>query len=581
MTVETDREFLRLAGEADKAGEWAPLKLRALPPFPVDALPPQVATWVHATAEHTQTPPDLPALAALGALSAAALGGAAVDCGSWEEELALYVLVAMPSGDRKSTVLRAAVQPLREIERERRDLAAPLVREHRSRREVLEVRSRKLTKLAADHNDITERAQAEQDLAELNEELDGIGEPVMPRLLANDATPEALGGLLASHGSIAVLAAESAFIDNIAGRYSDGKANLHLVCAAYSGEPHTIDRKGRDPEHIERPLLAIALTVQPHVLESLITHPIARAQGLVARFAYAMPETRLGRRRINAPAVPRNIANAWGEIVRHVAKTADKTDTNTVGSISVGSVSTFHPTQLLLSAGATAVLTEIQEDIEPRLGPGGDLHSIADWTGRHHGRVARIAGLLHLCEHAPNDPVSESTMRAALRIGDYLLEHGIAALTGPDAGLRAAIRWLEKRGETNVTQRDLHRGPLAGRGTAEEAAALAERLEALGALNRCGIEPAGRGRPPSPTYHVHPDLVQRTEPRPPHTSGHAAATDTSPQRDRQLAADPGDEELLATSLGTEIEHAAANNGAGGDDADFVAQVLARHGGNGS
>ena len=326
-----DLDFLRAVGEVNAGddGGWPPFAVRALPAFPVDALPASVAAWVRATAEHTQTPADLPALAALGVLSAAALAGAAVDCGSWDEELALYVLVSMPSGDRKSTVLRAAVQPLREIERERRDLAAPLVRELRSRREVLEVRSRKLTKLAADHNDVAERAQAEQDLAAVNEDLDGIGEPVMPRLLANDATPEALGGLLAAYGSIAVLAAESAFIDNIAGRYSDGKANLHLVCAAYSGEPHTIDRKGRDPEHIERPLVAICLTVQPHVLEALVTHPIARAQGLVARFAYAMPETLLGRRQINAPAVPRHVTDAWGSVVRRVAESADKTDTNT------------------------------------------------------------------------------------------------------------------------------------------------------------------------------------------------------------------------------------------------------------
>jgi hypothetical protein len=513
MSAEHDRDFLDLVGEVaapTEIGDWPPVTLRALPPFPVDALPPAVAAWVHATAEHAQTPPDLPALAALGVLSAAAIGGVEVHCGSWDEEPALYILVAMLSGDRKSTVLKAAVEPLREIERERRDIAAPLIRERRSRQEVLEVRRRKLTKTAADQRDITERAQAEQELAELDEELDGIGEPVMPRLLANDCTAESLGELLATHGSIAVLAAESAFIDNIvAGRYSDGRANLHLPCAAYSGEPHTIDRRSRDPEHIDRPLLAITLTVQPHVLEALIGHPIARAQGLVARFAYSIPESLLGRRRINPPVVRRNITNGWVSIVRRVAKTADRTDRNTPNGASNGnSVSNVDRARLFLSAAAAALLTELQEQIEPRLGPGGDLHSIADWTGRHHGRVARIAGLLHLCEHLVTDPISESTMRAAVRIGDYLLEHGIAALTGPDPALRSAICWLEKRGEASVTQRDLHRGPLAGRGNADEAVVLAERLEAAGVLRHAGMERGGPGRPPSPTYDVHPGVLR-------------------------------------------------------------------------
>jgi replicative DNA helicase len=551
MTLEQDRDFLQLVGEtADPsrgdAHDWTPLDARAVPAFPVDALPAAVAAWVHRTAEHAQVPVDLPALAALGVLSAAAIGGAKVDCGTWEEELALFVLVAMPSGDRKSTVLRAAVEPLRALQSERRDVAEPRVKELRTRRDVLEQRTKKLTRIAADHTDAAERLVAEQELKDVGEELDAIGEPVMPRLFADDATPEALGGLRARHGSIAVLAAESAFIDNIVGRYSDGKANLHLVCAAYSGEPHTIDRKGRDPEHIDRPLVAIALTVQPHVLEALILHPIARAQGLVARFMYSTPETRLGSRKINAPAAPRGVVDAWHAVVRRVAKSADNADTTDITGGFVGSVGVSADLEvkiLTLSPAAAALLTELQEHIEPRLAPGRDLHSIADWVGRHHGRVGRIAGLLHLCEHPAEQPISESTMRAALRIGGYLLEHGLATLIGPDASLRAAVRWLKQRGDSTVTQRDLHRGPLAGRGTAEDAASLADRLETLGVIRRAAIRPTGPGRPQGPTYHVHPDLIAATN----HASGadgsrngHVEALSDDEERAERLLQDHGD-----------------------------------------
>ena len=47
---------------------------------------------------------------------------------------------------------------------------------------------------------------------------------------------------------------------------------------------------------------------------------------------------------------------------------------------------------------------------------------------------------IHLCEHTPSEPIGEVTMRAALRIGDYLLAHGIEALTGPDERTRRALR---------------------------------------------------------------------------------------------------------------------------------------------
>lgn len=194
--------------------------------------------------------------------------------------------------------------------------------------------------------------------------------------------------------------------------------------------------------------------------------------------------------------------------MRRVAKSADKSDRTSPATGSVGSVGTSEPVRITLSPGAAGVLTELQERIEPRLGPGGDLRSIADWAGRHHGRVARIAGLLHLCERRPGELISEPTMRAALQIGDYLLEHGIAALTGPDVGLRAAVRWLQARGARTVTQRDLHRGPLAGRAAAEDAASLARRLEAIDVLRRSAAATRPRpGRPSSPTYDVHPDLL--------------------------------------------------------------------------
>ena len=539
----TDSLRLMLARMADSAElatpEWPAIAARVVPAFPVDALPGAVAAWVTATAEHTQTPVDLPALAALGVLSGAALGGAVVDCGAWEEELGLYLLLAMPSGDRKSTVLRAATQPLREIEREHADDAAPRIRELRSRSEVLEIKARNLTKLVAKDNvELAERVEAERDLADVGAELDSIGQPAIPRLLADDATPEALGGLLSKHGSIAVLAAESALIDNLAGRYSEGRANLHLVCAAYSGEPTTIDRKGHDPERLDRPLLTIALVVQPHVLEALVIHPTARAQGLVARFAYALPETRLGRRQINTSRVSRECADAWASVVRRVAKTADKTDTTPEHTSSVGSVGVSPVVRVVLAASAGQLLTGLQEQLEPRLAPTRDLHSIADWAARHHGRVARIAGLLHLCEHSPSEPIGEPTMRAALEIGDYLLAHGIAALTGPDEKARSVLRWLEKHGAATVTVRDLHRGPLGGKGPVDQAEALAQMLEVHGAL-RC--LPPGRarpGRPKSPAYAVNPELLASEGLR------QAARQEAAISNGHEVLATPEEEELL-------------------------------------
>jgi replicative DNA helicase len=507
-------ELVDLTSRTRLAEPWPVLGAhKPLPEFPVDALPSDIGEWIVAVSEETQTPLDLAAMAALGVLAAVAQGGAVVDCGSWSEELALYLLVAMPSGDRKSTVLRKAVAPLRAIERERSQAAAPAICELRSRRDILEVRKRKLTKTAGESPDAEARTEAQGELARVDEELAEIGDPVSPRLLADDATPEALGQLLAQHGSIAVVAAESALIDNLSGRYNDGAANLHLVCSAYSGEPTSIDRRGRDPEMIDRPLMTVALAVQPHVLRKLVSHPIARDQGLVARFAVSMPETQLGRRKIDAPPAPRELHDAWEACVRRVAD-ASTADINDTDEGSVSSVSTSQGARLTLAPAAAALLHDLRAEQEPRLSEAGDLRPIADWAARHPGRVARIAGLLHLAQHPRPlaQPISDATMRDALRIGAYLLAHGLAALTGPDEPTRRALQWLAGRAEDTVTVRDLQRGPLGSRGTAEQASKLAALLVQHGALRLLPDEPAdGPGKPASRAYAVHPELAEAAD----------------------------------------------------------------------
>ena len=309
-------------------------------------------------------------------LSAVALGAAVVDCGNWEEELGLYILAVMPSGDHKSAVLRSVVGPLHKLERERREQASAEVRNRAMRREALEVRKQRLVRKVGELEELEERAAAEIELEKVAGEIDEIGEPVTPRLLADDATPEALGGLLAKHGQIAILAAEASIIDNLIGRYdAKGSANLHLVCHAYTGEHTRVDRRGRDPEQLDRPLLTIALTVQPAVLRALIEHQIARGQGLVGRFAYALPESQLGRRQINPPRAPSDVHAAWERTVRGVSASNPRfslTEQTKPSSVCSVSNSLTEKVSLSLSPESKELLSELRAEQEPRQLDGGD-----------------------------------------------------------------------------------------------------------------------------------------------------------------------------------------------------------------
>jgi hypothetical protein len=272
------------------------------------------------------------------------------------------------------------------------------------------------------------------------------------------------------------------------------------------------DRRKREPEDLKRPLMTMGLIVQDHVLPRVIGNVVARGQGLAGRFAYAMPQTRQGHRQIDAPAIRPELLDAWQSIVRRVSacnRLTELTKGGFVGSVSTSEVEVL---KLSLSPKAKILLSELQKSIEPRLAEGGDLAPVSDWIARYHGLVARIAGLLHLAQHGvEQSAIDDATMRQALRIGEYLFAHALAALSSPDEVERRARLWLERHHEPTVSLRDLHRGPLNSRGSVEQVQKLAQRMVELGALRELDVEPPGPagGRPPGPRYQINPRLGSR------------------------------------------------------------------------
>jgi Protein of unknown function (DUF3987) len=66
-----------------------------------------------------------------------------------------------------------------------------------------------------------------------------------------DATPEALAGLLATYGRIALVSPEGDVFDQMAGRYNQAVGpNLGVYLKGHAGDLLRIDRRGR-PEYVE------------------------------------------------------------------------------------------------------------------------------------------------------------------------------------------------------------------------------------------------------------------------------------------------------------------------------------------
>jgi hypothetical protein len=332
--------------------------------------------------------------------------------------------------------------------------------------------------------------------------VEAITIPPQPRLIVDDVTTEKVASMLAEQGGrLAVLSAEGGIFSILAGRYS-GAPSMDIFLKGHAGDMARVDRQSRDAAYIDRPALTLGLAVQPEVLRAIAAMPGFRGLGLLARILYSVPENTVGWRQVeNAEPVPDQVAETYHtNLTALVLSLADWAD---------------DPAVLPLTPDADARVLELQIEVEPRLRPSGAWGHIVDWGAKYVGAIVRIAGLLHLATHLHDGwgrPIDLATVNAAAEVGAYFAAHALAAFDdmGSDPATRDArhiLAWLQRTHTHTITKRDLLR---AVRGTIPSTAALDPALALLelhGYIRTAETPPrAGTGRPPSPTYHAHPDL---------------------------------------------------------------------------
>lgn len=278
---------------------------------------------------------------------------------------------------------------------------------------------------------------------------------------------------------------------------------MEALLAAHAGDTIRVDRVGRDSDHVAHPALTLALTIQPDVLRTLGERPEFRARGLLGRVLFSIPDSPLGHRLIRPAPVPAEIAAAYRRGVRAVWELLLDHDGDGPA-----------PRVIRFTAEADDLLAVFERELEPRLGPGGDLAAVADLAGKLAGAVVRLAGILHLAdEPRPDpDPIPGVTVARAAELGRYYLAHGQAAYgalaVDPARELAEAVLvWLRRHGAARVTRRDVHQS-LRGRAAVQRVEDLDPALDLLAEYG--WVRPAdggadrGPGRP-SPAYDVHPD----------------------------------------------------------------------------
>ncbi len=470
-----------------------------LPKFPTHALPDVLRQWVEAESHATQTPADLAALLALSVCSVGIARRVVVEPRlGWREPVNLFTAVLLEPGNRKSAVFADAMKPLRELEAERIEAARPAVAREQSDRRQDEARLRKLEKTAAEKGDSEARHEARNLAANLAEQ----SEPVLPRLIVDDATAEKLGMMLAGQGGrIASMSPEGGVFDLMAGLYSkSGIPQFGVYLMGHSGDDLITDRVSRESVRVERPALTCAYAMQPAVIGGLAENAAFRGRGLLARFLYAAPQSWIGRREIAPAPVSEATREAYRQAVRAMAEVKGEF-------------------VLQLSADAAALFREWEAEIEAMLAEGGRMEIMRDWGAKLAGATLRLAAVLHCVEHGPAGQIEGRTIAAAVEIALYLIPHAEAVLNmmmpsekPADDDARYVLRWIERHGWQKFTKSEAqHHGKRRFPKAADIDPALAELTE-RGYIRPRPFETTGPGRPPSPTFDVNPATFADAKP---------------------------------------------------------------------
>lgn len=337
-------------------------------PFPIDAVPEPIRSWAEATAMQRQVPLALPAFMAMGLASGSLIRRLIIQSGvGWKQELGLYVATALGTAERKSPVVDAASAPMRTVEAELMDRWE------------------------------TQREQAEA----LDEQP-----PPEPGVFLDDVTPEALSLKLSLWGERASICTdEGGPLDALAGMYGHlpGTA-MQMYLKAHSGSPHRVDRITRPSFLLRRPVMSIAVAVQPTVLEKLAEVPGAIERGLLNRFLLTCPPSLVGRRQVVTPSVPAALEASYARTL----STLYWRFTNVEG-------------ELTLTKEATAALVDYEQATESRLVRDLGLPGVQSVATRAPGQALRWAGVYHCLSYGEDwtDPVTVDSMQAGIIMAQW------------------------------------------------------------------------------------------------------------------------------------------------------------------
>lgn len=485
--------------------------------FLTEALPDWCYDMVKAVAIAYQVPEDMAGMILLAVLAAAVSKRYKIQARpGWTELLGLYLLPMLETGNRKTGTLRELLAPMEYFEQRLVEQKRPVYEMQKHELDILKARMEDLKKRYVRAKNGTDKKNSgrpaheiKQEIEILSKEISETPKPSLPTILTGDATEEKLVVIAGENdGFMAHFSAEGELFANAAGRYNSQVPKFEVLLKGYSGDPIRQDRIGRTAQYIPEPCFTILTVVQPIVLKEVAQKPEFRHKGLLGRFLYSVPLSPLGQRQINPNPIPETIKNRyWNGVLRLLSDSWGNTPKE----------------ELTLSAEANTLLADFERGLEPKLAPEGELRPIVDWAAKLAGNIVRIAGILHLADHAGDTDkpliVPGETMQRALLFALYLINHAKIAYSLMDtadteeiAKAKRVLKWITDNNLEEFSQRDCHRANQAIFRNAEEVKDILKILLAHDYIHESDDESfRGPGRKKSVVYKTNPYMTEMAQ----------------------------------------------------------------------
>lgn len=276
-------------------------------------------------------------------------------------------------------------------------------------------------------------------------------------MLAKEPTTEGIQRLLqAGASSLGLFNDEGA---EFFGGFSMKPENMTRAIAVLSGLWSTgeTDRVRASDEMgavtLRRRRLAVHLALQPVVAQDMLRSKVLRGQGFLARFLIAQPQSLAGARLFredNGPGLAREV---FSDRIKALLRTPEPSGEGTCrGELS--------PRSVELSPSARALWIKYYNETEGSQGAGGEFEDMREFASRSPEQALRIAGVLTIYGDAAATFVDEKSMQMSIDLAKWYLHEAArifrgAAIAQDQADAAKILEWARKETLTEVTSKQL------------------------------------------------------------------------------------------------------------------------------